>query len=294
MGERFLYMPSLGFCIAAGVLLCRACKPSRQSAVSPRGLIAGNRTLIAIVLLIATLFSVRTVLRNFDWKDDVTLSARDIVTCPNSARIQYAYGSYLLVVEALKEHDQQRKARLLDTSILHLERAVALFPEFSRAYYHLGVAYHEKGMFAPAVAAFEEARKFNVFNEVDFYMASGLSYAGLRQYDKAVADFKTAASINPQLAAAYINIGFDYDALGKNDSSVAYLDQALSVDPASWEARFNMANVFFHQGKYAESIDWFKKAIALNGGYANAWNNMGIVYATMKDYPAALTVSSRR
>ncbi len=288
MGERFLYMPSLGFCMAAGVLIGRLVPPRDQTAVtSLRTLAAGNRMVLTIVAVVAGLYSIRTVCRNFDWKDDVTLSARDVVTCPNSARIQYAYASYILVGGALTEKDPARKSRLLDEVIGHLERAVALYPEFSRAYYHLGVAYKEKGDFGRAVFNLEQAQRYNNFDEADFFMALGLSYAGLKQFDKAVEAFKKAASINPKLAPAYINMAINSDAMGNYPASVEYLNQALQADGNSWEACFNMGNTLAHQGRNDEAIEWYKKAIALNSRYSDAYNNMGIVYATMKNYPAA-------
>ncbi len=111
MGERFLYMPSLGFCMAAGVLIGRMLPPRDQNTVtSLRNFAAGNRMVLTIAAVVAGLYSIRTIARNFDWKDDVTLLARDVVTCPNSARIQYAYASYILVGGALKETDSAKRA----------------------------------------------------------------------------------------------------------------------------------------------------------------------------------------
>jgi tetratricopeptide (TPR) repeat protein len=288
MGERFLYMPSLGFCIAAGVLLGRSAPGRDQTAVTSfRAFAMENRTLLVITLALAGLYSFRTITRNFDWKDDITLSGKDVLTCPNSARIQYAYASYILVGEALKEKDPAQKSRYLDEVIEHLERAVALYPEFSRAYYHLGVAYKEKGDFGRAVTDLEQARKYNNFDEPDFFMALGLSYAGLKQYDQAIEAFKKAASLNPKLAPAYVNIAIDYDAEGNVAAAIDNLNGALQADPASWEASFNMGNTLAHAGRYDEAIPWYRKAISLNGRYADAWNNLGIVYATKKDYPDA-------
>jgi len=285
MGERFLYMPSLGFCIAAGILLGRVVPSGDQKNVTSfRKLAAENLLLFTIAVAVAGLYSIRTIVRTFDWKDDVTLSTKDLLTCPNSARIQYAYGSYILVGGALKETDPVRKSRLLDDVIEHLERAVALYPEFSRAYYHLGVAYKEKGDFDKAVFNLEQARKYNNFDEADFFMALGLSYAGLKQYDKAIDNFKKAASISPKLAPAYINIAINSNAMGNYPASIEYLNQALQADGSSWEACFNMGNTLTHQGRTDEAIEWYKKAISLNSRYADAYNNLGIIYATKKDY----------
>ena len=45
-----------------------------------------------------------------------------------------------------------------------------------------------------------------------------------------------------------------------------------------------MGNTLTHQVRTDEAIEWYKKAISLNSRYADAYNNLGIIYATKKDY----------
>ncbi|HPB29835.1 MAG TPA: hypothetical protein PLB62_00090 [Candidatus Sumerlaeota bacterium] len=62
IAERFLYLPSAGVCLAGGVLLARFGKQPGRS-----------RLALAILVAIVAGYSVRTILRNRDWKSGVTI-----------------------------------------------------------------------------------------------------------------------------------------------------------------------------------------------------------------------------
>src|SRR5258706_6204441 len=61
MGERFLFVPSLGFCIVLGVALWRWLGPERRPHGSPA-------PLYGVAGLLLLLAGARTVTRNRDWK----------------------------------------------------------------------------------------------------------------------------------------------------------------------------------------------------------------------------------
>jgi hypothetical protein len=80
MAERFLYLPSVGFAVAAAAVAYRFATPRNA----------------AIVLgALALLFAGRTLARNADWNNDLTLTAHDVETAPNSFRLRAMYGEFL-------------------------------------------------------------------------------------------------------------------------------------------------------------------------------------------------------
>jgi tetratricopeptide (TPR) repeat protein len=100
MAERFLYLPSLAFCIAVAALILRT--PQRA------------RPVLAGVLLLA--FSAKTIHRNAAWKDDWTLFSCDVRKAPNNARMQLAYGEHALRQNQLPE------------AVAALTRSVEIYP----------------------------------------------------------------------------------------------------------------------------------------------------------------------
>ena len=100
-----------------------------------------------VCTLILILFSAKTFSRNMDWKNNYTLLKHDIETHPESARLRYAYGSELVLAKALKEDslDERAKMEHLNEGIEQLEKGVAILPDYSDAWFHLGMAYSDSG-----------------------------------------------------------------------------------------------------------------------------------------------------
>ena len=71
-GERYLYLPSVGFCLVAGW----ACAALWQSSLSRQNAYADR--LVAAACVVAALCVLRISLRVLDWRDDITLFTR----CP--------------------------------------------------------------------------------------------------------------------------------------------------------------------------------------------------------------------
>ncbi len=109
MAERFLYTPSLGFCLAILLVLSSKFKEKKNTIELTSTDIRDNKTIVVAFAFVLVLFGVKTIARNGDWKNNLTLLAADVKSNPESARIRYAYGSAILVEEALKEKDINKK-----------------------------------------------------------------------------------------------------------------------------------------------------------------------------------------
>jgi len=286
MAERFLYMPSLGFAISAGVLI------SKGYAI-PKGLSLKkafvSRPLPSILLgAVILLFAFKSITRNNNWKDNLTLLANDVKTSPNSARIRYAYGSALLIEKALKTDAGPAKESFLDQSILQLERGVSILPSYAEAWYHLGLAYKEKNNPSKSIAAFETARKYKTFKDADFFIASGLAYGMGKQYDKALEDFTVAISKDPSNAEAYNNKGLYFTEQGTTDSAFIYLNKAIEMKKDFYQAWYNRGNTYAKTGAFNNAIEDYKKTLEIKPGYTDAILNLGNSYAAMGNYKNAL------
>lgn len=71
---------------------------------------------LTVLLLVTFLFSIRTFIRNFDWKNNLILSARDIKYSPDSFELQNLYGIELAKSGKVKEGQK------------HLEKSVQILP----------------------------------------------------------------------------------------------------------------------------------------------------------------------
>jgi len=290
MGERFTYMPSLGFAIAAGIGLTMLLKADVVK-IKPGGLpefFSQHKKTLGILAVILLLFSVKTISRNADWKNNIALLEKDVLTSPNSARIHYAFGSALVIEKGLDEKDPKKKDEYLNRGIAELEKGVAILNSYADAWYHLGMAYKEKGDGANAVRAFEVAKQQKNWTDAEFFNSSGLAYNLTKQYDKAIVDFRKAIELNPKLGEAYNNLGLTYCDAGMLNESMQTLNDAIKIDPKMDKAYYNMGNTFAKAGDFNKAIEWYNKAVALNADYSDAYNNIGNSYAAMKDYAKAI------
>jgi protein O-mannosyl-transferase len=290
LAERFIYMPSFGFCFAITVLLTKIFKAEtvKITARNFPHFLKNNSKIFSATLIILILFSFKTISRNADWKNNLTLLSHDVKTSSESARIRYAYGSAILIEQALKEKDTEKKMNLLDRSIEQLEKGVSILDTYSDAFYHLGLAYKEKGDFVNAVKNLEAARKNKTWTEADFYVASGIAYGSSKQYDKAIADLKKAIEIDPKSYDAINNLGLYYSEMGDIPNAIKSLNKSIEINPKFDKAYYNLGNTYAKQGDYTKAIEQYKKAIDIDPKYEDAYNNTGNSYAAMKDYTNAI------
>ena len=98
MAERFMYIPSLGFCICLTYFLIKLTKTesikSRFKNLSK--FFSFNSALFFLYLGIIVLYSFKTFSRNKDWKDNITIFGHDVQISENSVTAHFIQGSSLL------------------------------------------------------------------------------------------------------------------------------------------------------------------------------------------------------
>jgi hypothetical protein len=129
VGERLAFTASAGFCILiTGIIFW--IKPSLS--------FKRPRIVEAILFLILVLFSLRTISRNTDWKDPLTLMGNDIKHLQNSAQANNLYA--IKMMSASYEDSELTDLDRLEyrkTAVAHFKKAVEIYPKFSNAWYDL-------------------------------------------------------------------------------------------------------------------------------------------------------------
>lgn len=284
--ERFVFMPSLGFCLAAGLFLSKIAKlkPMDKTLIPFKS----KPVLSSVLILVLLLLSFKTISRNADWKNNLTLLARDVKTCPESARIRYAYGSAILFEQAIPEKNKDKKNRLLDEAIFQLEKGVSILSTYADAFYHLGLAYKEKGVAEKSVASFEAAKRSKIWTVADFYVSSGLAYGAANRYAEAIKDLHKATELSTPTGEMYNNLGMFHTELGNTDSAKYFLEKAIMLSPESPSVHYNLGNAFAKAGDFMTAIQHYAGAIKIDSLYEDAYNNTGNSYAAIKDFGNAL------
>lgn len=128
MNERFVFISSLAFAILIAVALFKFIDRFSSSSIWP---------VMAALTILLGLYSFKTITRNADWKDDYTLTMRDVQTSSNSAKSNASAG-FLMMTAAEETKDSVKKAAYFEKAIFYLERAIKIHPTFSNTMINLG------------------------------------------------------------------------------------------------------------------------------------------------------------
>ena len=107
-------------------------------------------------------------------------------------------------------------------------------------------------------------------------------------YRDAIAAYNKVIEMEPQHAAAHINLGTLYYNLQDYRQAEAYYRRAIEADPRYALAYFDLANVLDETGRLQEAIRTYKTALQLAPTYADAHYNLALAYEKMKDQRKAL------
>jgi tetratricopeptide (TPR) repeat protein len=243
--DRYLYLPSIGFCFLTAFLIS--------------GLMRRSPPLAAVLaLVILASFAVGTLLQNRVWRDSVSLWSRSVSTAPGSWSAHYNLGlAYLnakrndeareqfLVAKAAKPDEPSIYNNLAiaqsglgdpDNAILTLQQSLALDPASLEAHNNLGSLFYEKGRYEDARQEFlktlarDPASLSARFNLARTLQASGDKNGAVREYEALL-------SRDPDDAAARYQLALSYAAVGRRADAVSGLQRALSTerDPSQAE-----------------------------------------------------------
>lgn len=221
VAERFLYLPAIGFAIAAANLVYRLV-PARAA------LLLG---------VFAALLAGRTLMRSQDWDSTLTLMRHDAGVAPASYRVHDLYGEHLYAANPAN----------LDAAIGELETAWAILsplpddridPQTPGA---LGTYY---GLKADAAANPEDARACRTKAIAILERAEAATRASERAYQELQQRHGKPPAPPRQTQQLYILLAKTYVALGREPETAAAFGKARAVapyDPAVYDAQIAMA-----------------------------------------------------
>lgn len=223
LGERFLFIPSLAFCIAVPFILQQ---------IGRNGLAIGTASIIL-------LFSFKTIARNRDWKDNFSLFTSGAIASPNSSRAQSALGTaYREAAE--KEIDPVIRGEEYNKAIASYRIAIKILPDNVEALYNLGVCYYALGLRDSALKIYDLA--LNISPEyANAANNAGVIYFERGNYEIAKKYFLQAVQYFPNQSDALGNLGAIMHNQGKLKEAIGYYEKALQINPSNQNIASNQA-----------------------------------------------------
>ncbi len=212
VAERYVYIGSMGLFVILAIAINYFFKFKQA-----------HKVIWVIFFLIVALFGVRTVVRNFDWKNEETLMRATLRTNPDNARVHTN-----LATELIKRQDFQNAKVAID-------KALELDPELPDIYLALGQFYAGQKQPEEAVKAFSKILEQNP-NNWSIYQQIANMYYDLQDYQKAAEYTQKTVQLNPH-PALYTNLGVVYTQAGEVEKAKEAFTQALKLDPNNQFAR---------------------------------------------------------
>ncbi len=257
VAERLAFGTSLGYCLLLAWGLIGLFKVDVYGVVNWKQL---KPALLIVVVAIVGLYGTRTIIRNTNWKDKLTLYTHDANMSPNSAKVQQMLGNEYLNMGI---RDEVNQTKHFGQAEKYLKKSLEVNPRFHSALLDLGHLYSLKEDCSNAVIYLE---RFIAVSPppplVLFHYAICLDMVG--RYTEALTYYERYIAADPYYTAGYSNLSYLYFRLGKIDKALEVSKNAIALMPNEPDAYINVGKVYLESNQPLESIPYFEKAYALN------------------------------
>lgn len=241
MGERLMFQPSLGFCIAIALILYFIFTKFSFSKNS-------TYAVLAVILILA---GMRTITRNNDWKNNNTLFLQDVKTAPNSVKTNNAAATALIsLFDASK--DEKQKKEYMQQTLQYLDAAEKIYPTFEDIYLNRGSSLWRMEKYEEAEKEWNRARELNPL------------HGKFREYDNI-------------LKQRYLAFGIEKGNAQQYAEAIPYLQKACVYGARDPEAWYNLGGVAFMAGDFAIAKEAISKCLDLNPNHPlarQAWEGL--------------------
>lgn len=263
MAERFMYIPSLGFCIVLAYFLIRFIKAERIESRFKNlfHFFNLNQRIFLIVLGIGALYFYKTTSRNKDWKDTLTIFSKDIQASENSATANQLLGNSLLLRVATSPN-KKNQSDTFNLAKKYLKRALEIAPGFFYASSNLGYIYLVENKADSAYLYLKEGLKYGPNDvQLNYYLGSALFL--LKKFDESIKVLNHTISLSPRYEDAYKMLASSY--LGKGDpgNSLSCYLKVIEINPNNSKAYYSAASILRARGDTLKAKEYFNKAITM-------------------------------
>jgi Flp pilus assembly protein TadD len=260
LAERFMFMPSLGYCMA--VVLGLYYLVQKISAAQTANIV------IALCAIVGLGYSYLTIQRNPVWESNATLFGSGISTSPESFRTHYNIGEILRVEGELKKQAavakkdnaaiQQANAMLKQAGV-HYKNSLNIYPKNDNNWYNLGICYINNNDTLEAEKAFQKSLDVNPKNGLSANNL-GVIYFWKKNYPKAIEIFELAVKgQNPQIGNAYSNLGAAYHNMGNSAKAIENYEKALTYSQGKNIPLYqNLANIYNSLGNKEKAEQYMR------------------------------------
>jgi protein O-mannosyl-transferase len=215
MAERLAYLPSAGFCLLVALIWIRLEERNRRAAW-------------AVLAIVVLALSVRTVIRNRDWRDNFSLFSAAVKAVPRSAKMHANLGG------------QYMNRGQLDAAQMELQTALGIYPDSPEALEISGLVESRLGHDQEARRLLEKALSMTPKDNVNYEDVAVTFAAQLMKLggnDEALDILNEVIATSPGYSRAWSNRAVLRYQRGGTAAALADAQTALQLDPSNRQAQ---------------------------------------------------------
>jgi len=257
--ERYLYLPSAGFCWIAGWAGVRAWRRLSTRGSRWRWALAGGLSALGALCVL------RIVTRNLDWKDDVTFYSRTLQASPTAYYMYNNLGAvYWKQDNVAAAEEQWRKAEELS-------------PENELVLNNLGLVAYRQKRYAEAEAYFLRALRTKA-DYSDAHLHLGQTYEKMGMPQEAELQLRAAVSLSPFNTEVRNSLGnLLFDAKRYREAEEQYRS-SLQIQPTTWGC-WGLGFISWMNGDKIQAERFFQEAEAVEPSNARTHSILGMFYS---------------
>lgn len=254
-GERLMYMPSLGICMAVALLADRYIQKGKEP--------AKRTVLLGITALITIVSAGMTIARNPVWKDNEALYKSGLISAPKSARVQYYMGNHLGKDKQTEGKTKAEKEKILKEAIAYLDTSLALYPPFADAWNQKGLCYYRLKDYQKAAESYMKGLAINP-NDAVMHNNFGTVMFDTGKYREAIEEFNKSVSLNPNYIDGWSNLGSAYGTVKQFDDAINAFNRTVAIDPGYARGWYFLGLTWRYKGDESRARQYLDKAHALD------------------------------
>ena len=180
----------------------------------------------------------------------------------------------------------EKTIEIIESDPSHLQTEL-LLGDFNDVYVKLGELYHQQGDVDAAVAYFKRALALNP-ELADKFISQGQHAFDERNYQQAIESLNTHLLLfSEDVGAAYL-LGQSYEANGDIDNALTFYERTLALDSQRPDVLFKMVHIYRNREAHQQAIDALQKIIEIAPDTTEAHYLMALSYFTLEQPDAAL------
>jgi tetratricopeptide (TPR) repeat protein len=191
---------------------------------------------------------------------------------PVPGHYQVNVGSLAIPEEALQEMRSSKEAQIggdEDGMVLHLKRAIEIYPDYADAWNNLGAYYHMIGDYEQSIRSFTKVTEL----KPNFYvgwMNLGSSLLATNRFKEAVEANEKALRLGPDDAVANSQLGLSHYYLHDYRDAKKYFKRVLDLDPAFVSSpHLFLAHIAMGENSLREAAEYLRGFLAYHPNAPN-------------------------